>query len=115
MADAVGIDIGRGAAVRVHLLGREWTAETAFVELTLPPFEDVTWDAEVLFLRQDADLPFAGLLGTIGFLDKWVVSFDYYGSRFVVEERDSFVARVPVDVEQEFLENYDSEWAPPGR
>lgn len=115
VADAIGIELGRGARQwRVKLLGREWDAESAYVLLTLPPFNDMAWETEALFLLQDVDMPFEGLLGTIGFLDRWVVSFDYYDSLFVVEERESFQARLPVDLEREFLENYDSEWAPPG-
>lgn len=117
VADAIGIELGKTPHTRrVKLLGGEWVAETAYVLLTLPPFEDLWWETEVLFFRQDVEgMPFQGLLGTVGFLDHWVVSFDYYDGRFVVEERDSFVDRLPVDVEREFLTNYDSEWAPPGR
>lgn len=116
IAEALGVRLGQpGAQVEeVFLLGKSRLAERAMVHLTLPPFDDVSWETEVLFLRDELDLAFAGLLGTVGFLDRWVVSFNYYDSYFVVEERDSFVDRIPVDVFEEFQRNFDSEWQPPG-
>lgn len=116
VAEALGIEMGRpGAPVEdVYLLGSPRKAERAMIHIALPPFNDMAWETEALFLREELDLAFAGLLGTVGFLDRWVVSFNYYDSYFVVEERDSFVTRMPVDVYDEFQRNYDSEWAPPG-
>jgi len=97
----------------VTLLGGTHKAERHLVMLTLPPFHGMSWETEVLFLREELDVAFAGLLGTVGFLDRWVVSFNYYDNYFVVEERDSFQDRIPKDMEQEF-QRFDSEWAPPG-
>jgi hypothetical protein len=89
------------------------------VTLTLPPFDDLSWETEVAFLLDDWKMPF-GLLGQQGFLDKWVVSFNGYDQFFVVEPRDAFVERTP------FLDEeldpyvlwqggaYDSEWERPG-
>jgi hypothetical protein len=117
IAEALGIRLQEPGAVAedVYLLGRLRKAERAMVNITLPPFDDVSWETEVLFLRDELDLAFAGLLGTVGFLDRWVVSFNYYDSYFVVEERDSFVDRMPVDLFEEFQRSFDSEWEPPGR
>jgi hypothetical protein len=85
------------------------------VHLTLPPFHDVSWETEVLFLRAELDLPFAGVLGHEGFLDRWVVSFNYPDNYFVVEEHDSFVQRIPTDQYETFQQgSYDSEWTRPG-
>ncbi len=109
----IGVPSGPPAGT-ARMLGRTWDVDFEFVTLTLPPFNDISWETEVGFFREAVDLPFEGLLGTQGFLDHWVVSFDYYGSQFVVEERESFANRLPVDVAKEFLERYDSEWAPPG-
>lgn len=116
VAEAVGLEVGRpdAATITVQMLGRPWRAEAHVVGLTLPPFDDIAWETEALFLRDHVDLPFEGLLGTIGFLDRWVVTFNYYDGQFIVEERDSFRARLPIDVEREFLDNYDSEWMRPG-
>ncbi|HWL36829.1 MAG TPA: aspartyl protease family protein [Frankiaceae bacterium] len=115
VADMLGIDLASGPAASTALmLGGRWDVDLHYVTLTLPPFNDISWETEVDFFRDALELPFEGLLGTQGFLDHWVVSFDYYGSQFVVEERESFAQRLPVDVAKEFLERYDSEWAPPG-
>lgn len=80
VADAIGLDVGRPGGDRrtVRLLGGHWKAESALVTLTLPPFVDISWETQVHFLLDDIeDLPFQGLLGTRGFLDRWVVSFNY--------------------------------------
>ncbi len=116
VADALGLEIGKpGAQVEnVHLLGGVHKAERFHVVLMLPPFDDITWEAAVLFLREELDVAFAGLLGTEGFLDRWVVSFNYYDNYFVVEERDSFVGRMPTNTYEAFQAQFDSEWAPPG-
>ena len=98
----------------MRLLGTSHKAERHFVRLMLPPFGDVSWETEVFFLREELDLPFAGCLGTLGFLDRWVVSFNAYDNYFVVEERDSFVNRFPADPYEVFQQQFDSEWAPPG-
>lgn len=70
------------------------------VQLTLPPYEDLTWEAEA---EAEADfvlnegLPF-GLLGHEGFLDRWAVSFNAYHDYFVVERVEALHERVPIDV-----------------
>lgn len=117
VAEALGIRLGEpGASVeKIFLLGSTRLAERRMVHLSIPPFDDVSWETEVSFLRDELPVAFAGLLGTLGFLDKWVVSFNYYDSYFVVEERDSFVNRMPVDSFEEFQARFDSEWQPPGR
>ncbi len=114
IAEALHVRLGEPGASfeKVTVLGATHKAERHLVHLTLPPFEDMSWETEVLFLREDLNLAFAGCLGTVGFLDRWVVSFNYYDSYFVVEERDSFQARMPIDTWQEF-QRFDSEWAPP--
>lgn len=116
IAEALGIKLGEpGAPVEeLTVLGGVHKAERHLVLLTLPPFEDVAWETEVLFLRDELDLAFAGCLGTVGFMDRWVVSFNYYDSYFVVEERDSFQERIPKNMAEEF-KRFDSEWSPPGR
>lgn len=116
VAEPLGIRLSQpgSAYEEVTILGGRRKAERHLVHLTLPPFDDMTWETEVLFLRDELQVAFAGLLGTVGFLDRWVVSFNYYDSYFVVEERDVFQDRIPKDMADEFLK-FDSEWAPPGR
>ncbi|MDQ6783076.1 MAG: hypothetical protein M3063_06485 [Actinomycetota bacterium] len=73
---------------KVRLMGHEWAAVTAQVDLLLPPFDDLGWEAEVDVVI-DEGLPFA-LLGYEGFLNRWAVSFNGYSGYFVVEPADEF-------------------------
>lgn len=81
--------------------------------MDLPPFDGLSWESHAAFLHGDFDVSFAGVLGHVGFLDRWVASFNYYDNYFVIEERDSYVDRMPVDVYQLYQEQYDSDWFRP--
>lgn len=84
------------------------------MSLTLPPFNDLTWDTDVDFFVDDWEMPFEGVLGEHGFLDRWVVSFNRPGGFFVVEEPEAFSQRMPVDPTEE-MEWRDLGWkGPPG-
>lgn len=69
--------------------------ERVTLSVSVPTFKDLTWETEVGFFYEDWGMPFSGLLGQEGFLDRWVVSFDYPRS-FVMEEKDDFRDRMPV-------------------
>lgn len=85
----------------LKILGGKHYARISTATLELPPFEGLHWTTEVLFLQEDLDISFGGVLGHRGFLDRWVASFNFYDGYFVIEERDSFVQRLGVDpVEQ---------------
>jgi hypothetical protein len=113
-ADALAIDLsGTHKTVRQHeLLGNRWDAVPVLVHLTLPPFHDLTWEAEVDFLLDDWPMPF-GLLGQEGFLDRWVVIFNRYKDYFIVQEVDAFEQRLPVDPWEAFQQDWDG-WNRPG-
>jgi Aspartyl protease len=116
VADALDIDVGPGAGPRrqIQLLGDTHDAVVTQVTLDLPPFEGLSWEAEAAFLVADLNLSFAGVLGQEGFLDRWVASFNYYDSYFVIEERDSFVTRLGVDPFEVYQQQpFDSEWERP--
>jgi len=115
VAERLDIDmgLGRGRDRDVHILGGVHKARVAPVVLELPPFDGITWETQACFLYGDLELSFAGVLGQEGFLDRWVVSFNYYDRYFVVEQRDSFAERLPVDVSEVQLREYDSEWDRP--
>lgn len=85
-----------------QLAGDEYAAQVETVTMTLDAFPDLTWEAEVSFLVEDWGMPFQGLLGTRGFLDRWVVTFHVAENSFYVEEPDSFASRIPPDVAAEF-------------
>jgi hypothetical protein len=80
----------------LRFLGENWEALPFTVQLTLPPYEDLTWEAEADFVLNEG-LPF-GLLGHEGFLDRWAVSFNAYHDYSVLEPVEALHQRVPVDV-----------------
>ena len=87
-------------------MGGNWWSQSERVRLVLPPFDDITWEAEVDFLLDDpGPLPF-GLLGQAGFLDRWVVTFNYHRSYLVVEHQEDFERRLPVDQFQELQKRF---------
>jgi hypothetical protein len=92
------------APKKIRLLGEDWAAVTAPVELILPPFDDLGWAAEVDFVM-DEGLSFA-LLGYEGFLNRWAVSFNGYTGYFVVEPVDDFDKRQPPRVLAELRERF---------
>lgn len=111
-AEAIGIDLPESAHAdpdvhRLHrVVGGDWWSQSERIRMTLPPFDDVTWEAEVDFLLDDpGPLPFA-LLGQTGFLDHWVVTFNYYRSYMVVEHQDDFETRLPLDQFEELQERF---------
>jgi len=61
------------------------------------PFDGIVWQANCAFLYGELEQSFLGVLGQEGLLDRWVASFNYYDSYFVIEERDSFVERLGID------------------
>ncbi|MDA8044714.1 MAG: hypothetical protein M0Z30_05680 [Actinomycetota bacterium] len=89
-------ELGFQCPKKIHLMGREWPATTETVSLTLDPFDDLDWDAEVDFVFEEG-LPFA-LLGYEGFLNRWAVSFHGHGGYFIVEPADGFDERQPAEV-----------------
>jgi hypothetical protein len=104
---------GAGPDTKVRILGAEHTARQATVNMDVPPFEGLSWESHAAFLHGDFDVSFAGVLGHVGLLHRWVASFNYYDNYFVIEERDSYVERMPVDVYQLYQEQYDSDWFRP--
>jgi hypothetical protein len=80
----------------LRLMGATFKGVSHTVTLCLPPYEDLTWEAEVDFIVQ-GDISF-GLLGCEGFLNRWAVSFNGYKAYTVVEPLEDLEQRVPVDV-----------------
>lgn len=71
-ADALGVDFQRtGAERRWHkIAGGQYEAQVEMVVLRLPPFDDLWWETDVDFFIPDWGMPFGGLLGQEGFLDR---------------------------------------------
>lgn len=115
VADALEIDMTprRREDRTVHILGGEHPAKLATVHLELPPFKGLGWEARCAFLYGELPTSFLGVLGQEGFLDRWVASFNYYDSYFVIEERETFVERLGVDPLEYMSGRFDSEWDRP--
>jgi hypothetical protein len=77
-ADAVGVRLNYAGAEsgKIRILGGHWPVQFETVQLSLPVDADYGWTARVAFLKSpEFQMPFQGLLGTEGFLDKFAVTF----------------------------------------
>jgi hypothetical protein len=118
VADALGIRIGRtGADVgRTRILGGHWAIQFEVVELELPADPGFTWPARVAFVKDpDFQMPFQGVLGTEGFLDKFVVTFNKYYDYFLIERPDDWQERVGNALEHDPVGDPDPQWERPAR
>lgn len=98
VGDALGVVWDHDSRRAKHTIGGgQHVAQLEHVRLTLPPFEELSWETDVGFFVSDWRMPFAGVLGHQGFLDRWAVSFNYSQNYFVVEEPDVFHGRLPPD------------------
>lgn len=87
VADAIGVKIGRaGAEVRsTGLMGKTLRLQFETVEVSLSRVPEEAWEAHVGFITDPTfQMPFQGLLGTEGFLDRWAVTFNKYYEYFEV-------------------------------
>lgn len=111
--EALGVEFDRPSnrARRVwhRIAGGDYLAQIEIVVLRLQPFPDLWWETEVGFFLDDWGMPFGGLLGQEGFLDRWVASFNRYDNYFIIEEPDSFKERLPID-ESSIFEGRDLGW-----
>lgn len=108
-AVALGLDVpdpphAGDAFKRVRFLGEDWTTFSERVTLTLPPYRDLTWEAEVDFVLTEG-LQF-GLLGCEGFLDRWAVSFNAYHTYTIIEPVEELHRRVPIDTFRAWQEEW---------
>jgi hypothetical protein len=79
----------------LHFLGHSWMAFAYTVTLKLPPYQELTWEAEVDFVLSEG-LNF-GLLGCEGFMDRWAVSLSGYHTYTVIEPIERLHDRLPID------------------
>jgi hypothetical protein len=96
VAEALCINIGYTGANTgwVALLGAGRHIQFEYVDLTLPHYPDLTWTARVAFVTDRSfQMPFQGILGSEGFLDKFVVTFNVYENFFLVENPDDWAER----------------------
>ena len=90
-AEALLVRIGHAGAKTgsVALLGAVRPVQFEYVDLCLIDEPSLNWTAEVAFiLDQSLVMPFQGLLGTDGFLDKYAVTFNKYYENFTIQHPD---------------------------
>lgn len=88
-ADALGIRIGQAGAqtASIALLGKDHTVQFEYVDLALAVDLSASWTARVAFITDATfEMPFQGILGTVGFLDRWCVTFNKYYDTFSIRE-----------------------------
>jgi hypothetical protein len=74
---------------RIALLGGIRTVQFECVELAIVADTSLHWTARVGFIMDPAFvMPFQGLLGNDGFLDKWAVTFNKYYNYFLLNHPD---------------------------
>jgi hypothetical protein len=95
-ADAVGVRFGHAGAETgmIRIFGGTWRVQFEMVHLTLTVNDELSWPARVAFvMAPELQMPFQGVLGTEGFLDKFAVTFNRYFDYFIVERPDDFHER----------------------
>lgn len=91
VADALNVKIRPAGAElgRVTILGGTWQVQYEDVDLSVPNNDGLSWTARVAFvLDQRLQMPFQGVLGSRGFLDKFAVLFNQYYDYFIVDIPD---------------------------
>lgn len=94
VAEALVINIGYAGCQRgsVALLGASRPVQFEYVQLSLPHYPGLSWTARVAFVSDRTfQMPFQGILGAEGFLDKLVVTFHAYENFFLVEHPDEWI------------------------
>lgn len=95
---------------RIRILGGHWRVQFEYVELTLPAEEGIQWTARVAFVMDPAlQMPFQGVLGTDGFLDRFAVTFNKY-EYFVIERPDDFHDRVGMHLTNDPTQTVSESW-----
>ena len=96
VAEALCINIGGFGAEKgtIALLGQTRIVQFEYVELSLPNYPGNSWEARVAFVTDRTfQMPFQGILGAEGFLNKFVVTFHAYENFFLVEHPDDWSIR----------------------
>lgn len=87
-ADGLGIRVGNTGARHesVRIMGGSYRAQFELVSLSLPEAPGESWEASIGFIMSPTfQMPFQGLLGTDGFLDRFVVTFNKYEEWFSLQ------------------------------
>jgi hypothetical protein len=117
-ADAVGVRIGYAGAQtsEIRILGGHWRVQFEMVDLCLVDQPEYNWAARVAFVvNPELQMPFQGVLGTDGFLDKFAVTFNRYYDYFAIERPDDWHERVGQHLTRDAAQVHDIQWERPER
>lgn len=74
---------------QIAILGAKRTVQFEYVELSIVADPSLHWTARVGFITDSTFvMPFQGILGNDGFLDKWAVTFNKYYDYFLLSRPD---------------------------
>jgi hypothetical protein len=116
-ADAVGVRFGYAGARTgsIRILGGNWAVQFEEAHLSLAVDAEYSWRASVAFVKSpELQMPFQGVLGTEGFLDKFAVTFNKYYDYFVLERPDDFHDRIGAPLAADPVMAPDPQWERPG-
>ena len=98
----------------IKLLGSQQRIQVECVHLSLPGHPEYEWETDVAFIMDpEFQMPFQGILGSKGFLDRYAVTLDFYNNRFVVERPADWEDRVGRHLEFNPAEQDDPQWHRP--
>lgn len=103
-AEAIGVRLGRtGADIgHIRMMGGSWRAQFEIIDLSLVADLEHYWSARVAFVTDPSfAMPYQGVLGSEGFLDRFVVTFDQYDGYFLIERPDDWQERLGRLLDQE--------------
>lgn len=116
-ADAIGVRFNYVGADTgaIRILGGHWQVQFEHVQLSLAVDHEYCWTARAAFVKSpELQMPFQGLLGTEGFLDKFAVTINKYYDYFVLERPDDFHDRIGAPLAHNPVMAPDPEWERPG-
>ena len=98
----------------VRLMGFSRPAQIETVDFSLPDLPGFNWTADVAFIKDpEVRMPFQGVLGTEGFLDRFAVTFNRYHNYCVIETADEFHERVGQHLISNPVAAPDPQWERP--
>jgi len=112
-AQGLNIRLGRTGAETDHvrILGSTWKMQFETIELSIPGAEELCWETRVAFACDPAlQMPFQGVLGSRGFLERLAVTFNEYENYFVIEQSDSYHERVGRHLVEDVTRRSDEHW-----
>lgn len=91
VADALNVRLHQAGARQdtIRILGGTWRIQFEHVAMELPEAPEISWETQVGFVvSPELQMPFQGVLGTVGFLDNHAVTFNRYYDYFIVDRPD---------------------------